>query len=174
MRSFDIYSKPAEERVEEQPAPTTPPVGYTEDIAKGAAGGLGRGLTGLAGLPGDISEYGARGIDWATRKVGGALGVDVKPREARDPSYGSAAARRTVEGVTGPFYEPKTVPGQYASTIAEFAPGALIPGSTAARVANTVIPGALSETAGQVTKGTAAEPYARAAGGIVGGPQQPS
>jgi hypothetical protein len=122
-------------------------------------------------LPGDISEYGARGIDWATRKVGGALGVDVKPREAvQDPSYGSAATQRAVEKVTGPFYEAKTLPGQFASTIAEFAPGALVPGSTAARAANTVIPGVLSETAGQLTKGTAAEPYARAIGGIAGGP----
>ena len=50
-----------------------PSVGYAEDIAKGAAGGLGRGVAGLVGLPGDIAEYGARGIDWATRKVGGAI-----------------------------------------------------------------------------------------------------
>ena len=153
-----------------QPVKGETDVGYAEDIAKGAAGGLGRGLTGLAGLPGDVSEYGARGLDYATRKVGGWLGQDIAPRQARDPSYGSAAAQRTVEGVTGrPFYQPKTVPGQYASTIAEFAPGAVIPGSAAARVANTVIPAVTSETAGQITSGTAAEPWARAAGGIVGG-----
>jgi hypothetical protein len=151
-------------------AAAAPPVGYGEDIVKGAAGGLGRGFAGLAGLPGDIPEYGARGLDWATRKVGGVLGSDIAPRQAQEPSYGSAAAKRTLEGVTGPLYEPKTIPGQYASTIGEFAPGALIPGSAAARVANTVIPALTSETAGQITKDTAAEPWARAIGGLVGAP----
>ena len=152
--------------------PTEPQVGYGEDIAKGAAGGLGRGTSGLLGLPGDVAEYGARGIDWASRKIGGILGVDVKPREDRDPTYGSAAAKRNIESVTGPFYEPKTVPGQYASTIAEFAPAAAIPGGggLAARAFNTVVPAVASETAGQVTKGTAAEPWARGIAGVAAGP----
>ena len=162
--SFDVYKKPAS-------APTAgPQVGYTEDIVKGAAGGLGRGVSGLAGAAGDLSEYGARGIDWATRKIGGALGYDIAPRQApQEPSYGSAAARRNLESVTGPLYEPKTIPGQFVSTIGEFAPAAALPGSLAARAVNTVIPAVTSETAGQLTKGTAAEPWARGIGGVLGG-----
>lgn len=163
QNNFDAYKKPA------STSAAGPQVGYTEDIAKGAAGGLGRGVTGLAGLPGDISEYGARGLDWATRKVGGALGYNIAPRQAQEPSYGSAAARRNLESITGPLYEPKTIPGQFASTIGEFAPAAALPGSLAARVANTVIPAVTSETAGQLTKDTAAEPWARGIAGVAGG-----
>ena len=82
-----------------------------------------------------------------------------------------------IEGVTGKFYEPQTIPGQYASTIAEFAPGALMPGGPAGSVAraiaaktlNTVVPAVTSETAGQLTKDTPYEPYARFAGGLGGG-----
>jgi hypothetical protein len=169
--SFDVYNK------QPQPAPAAPEVGYAEDIAKGTAGGLGRGVAGLIGLPGDIAEYGARGIDWATRKVGGALGVDVAPREDRAPTYGSADVTKALESYTGPLYQPKTIPGQYASTIAEFAPGALIPGGAAgsagrrvaAKTLNTVVPAITSETAGQLTKDTPYEPYARLVGGLLGG-----
>jgi len=154
------------------PLPDPEPVGYGEDVVKGLGGGLGRGVAGLVGAPGDLAEYGARGIDWATRKMGGILGVDVKPREAQAPTYGSAAAKENIESVTGKFYEPKTIPGQFASTIAEFAPAAAIPGGggVAARVFNTVVPAVASETAGQLTKGTAAEPYVRAIAGITSGP----
>ena len=163
--NFDVYKIPAT-----TPASAAgPQVGYGEDIAKGAAGGLGRGATGLAGALGDVSEYGARGLDWATRKVGGALGYDIAPRQApQEPSYGSAAARRNLESVTGPLYEPQTLPGQYASTIGEFAPVALIPGGggIAARAFNTIVPAITSETAGQITKGTAAEPWARKRRGV--------
>lgn len=164
------YEDPlAPKKPDQSPAPLQ--VGYADDIAKGAAGGLGRGTAGLLGLPGDIAEYGARGIDYATRKIGGILGVDVKERQAQDPTYGSAAARRQIESVTGPLYEPKTLPGQYASTIGEFAPAALIPGGggLAARAFNTVAPAVASETAGQLTKGTPYEPYARGIAGVAGG-----
>jgi len=151
-----------------QPAPE---VGYGEDIVKGAAGGLGRGAAALAGAAGDLSEYGARGLDWATRGVGGLIGADIKPRQAQAPSYGSAAAQRTLEGITGPLYQPKTLPGQFASTIGEFAPAALAGGGgAAARAFNTVVPAVASESAGQITKGTAAEPWARGVAGIAAGP----
>lgn len=167
-RPWEDYDDPVAATA--QPSrPTEPQVGYGEDTAKGFAGGLGRGATGLAGLPGDISEYGARGIDWASRKIGGILGVDVKPREARDPTYGSAAAKRNLESVTGPLYEPKYLPGQIASTVGEYAPAALFPGTAAARVVNTVVPALASESAGQLTKGTEAEPWARGIAGVVGG-----
>ena len=43
-------------------------------------------------------------------------------------------------------------------------------GGLAARAFNTVVPAIASESAGQLTKGTAAEPWARGAAGIVAGP----
>ena len=131
-KPWEDYADPV---AQQAPAATTPAaapgVGYGEDIAKGAAGGLGRGTAGLVGLPGDLAEYGARGIDWAARKVGGLIGADVPTRAARAPTYGSADATKVLEGYTGPLYQPKTLPGQYASTIAEFAPAALVPGGGA-------------------------------------------
>ncbi|MFC3640237.1 hypothetical protein ACFONL_23170 [Camelimonas fluminis] len=79
-------------------------------------------------------------------------------------------ATDAVESVTGPLYQPQTVPGQYANTIAEFAPAALLGGGSAgARAAQVLVPAVASETAGQATKGTALEPWARAGAAIAGG-----
>ena len=72
---------------------------------------------------------------------------------------------------TGPFYQPKTIVGDYAQTTGEFLPGALLmPGGGLARSALRygVLPALTSETAGQLTKGTAAESWARLAGAILG------
>ena len=145
--------------------------GMLEDVAKSAISGIAKGLIGLAGLPSDLSELGARGIDVASRYVGDKVGVDVKPREPdQSPLFGGTDLRKRVEGVTGPLYDPKTTAGEYAGTIGEFAPAALLgPGGWAARTAQVVVPAVVSETAGQVTKGTAAEPYARFGGALAGG-----
>src|SRR5690606_8530489 len=84
------------------------------------------------------------------------------------PHYGDA--KKFVEGYTGKFYEPQTTAGKYARTVGEFAPMALNPTvGVATRVASTVGGGLASEAAGQATEGTAAEPWARLAGGVVGG-----
>ena len=72
-----------------------------------------------------------------------------------------------IEKYTGEFYKPQTVPGQYASTLAEFAPGAAFGGGgVVPRVVNTVVPALTSETLGQYFKGTSAEPWARGIGGV--------
>jgi hypothetical protein len=182
--SFDIYNKPP-------PAARGPlarmitgepePVGYAEDIAKGVAGGLGRGVAGtisLGGTIGNFTRWGLEkagvpesGIDYAKRVLNRAAPMT---RVFSGPDAGRVQG--VMEGVTGKFYEPQTIPGQYASTIAEFAPGAVvggpvssIPRAIAARTLNTVVPAVTSETAGQFTKDTPYEPYARFAGGLVGG-----
>ncbi len=83
----------------------------------------------------------------------------------------SSQLRNAVESYTGPFYQPKTIVGDYAKTVGEFVPGALLmpEGSLATNALRYgVLPALSSETAGQFTKGTAAEPWARAVGGIVG------
>jgi hypothetical protein len=83
----------------------------------------------------------------------------------------SSQLRSAVESYTGPFYQPKTVIGDYAQTAGEFVPGALLmpEGSLAANaIRYGLLPAFSSETAGQLTKGTAAEPWARALGAILG------
>jgi hypothetical protein len=83
----------------------------------------------------------------------------------------SAQLQNAVESYTGPFYQPKTIVGDYAQTAGEFVPGALaMPGGGLARSALRygLLPALSSETAGQLTKATAAEPWARALGAILG------
>jgi hypothetical protein len=158
-----------------------PEVGYGEDIAKGAAGGLGRGVAGTIGLPGTVGDLAHAGlakaglsedaIGYGKRAVQ-ALGTALPALRLFASGPNAGQVQKAMEDYTGPLYQPKTLPGKYASTIAEFAPAALIPrgGGVAARVVNTVVPAIASETAGQLTEGTPAEPYARFVAGMAAGP----
>lgn len=142
-----------------------------KDVGKSLVAGVGKGLTALVGLPGDVAEYGARGIDRASRAVGDLIGVDVPKRDDRAPTYGSADTQKAVESVTGEFHKPETTAGHYAETIGEFAPAALAgPGGIVRKLAlGAALPGAASEAAGQATAGTDIEPFARAGAGLLAG-----
>jgi hypothetical protein len=195
--SFDGYADPLEPSAGQssagQPIPgdpnaisirpvssDEPQVSYGEDIAKGAAGGLGRGTAGTLGIGGTVGNLVRAGLgkagvpeDYldkgaAIMRTAGKFVPQLGLFTGPDP----AQIQKTMEGYTGPFYQPKTIPGQYASTLAEFAPGMVIPGGggIGARVFNTVVPAIASETAGQLTSGTPIEPYARFAAGMVAGP----
>ena len=139
------------------------------DIARTIPAGLARGAAALVGLPGDVAEFGAKGIDMATQFVGGG------PRPSGPPMAGfslpdSGDVTRAVEGVTGPLYKPQTTPGKYVNTVAEFAPNMISPGTMARRAMGGVFaPGIASEAAGQYAEGSRAEPLARIAGALVGG-----
>lgn len=150
---FDAFSQKV--GMASQPkAAEAPQVDTLTDVAKSAAGGLGRGATGLLGLPGDLLRLGSR------------LGVfpDSEP-----PIPSSKQIQDKAEGITGKFYEPQTTAGKYASTVSEFLPGAVIgPGSLASKAAMSATAGLGSEAAGQLSAGTSAEPYARLAGGLAG------
>lgn len=69
-----------------------------------------------------------------------------------------------------PHYDAVTVPGQYAQTAGEFLGGSWLPlgGSLGNRAMGGLGAGLTSETAGQLTKGTEYEPYARFLGSIPG------
>jgi len=165
----------------DNPAPAGPWTKYASneqpsmagDIAKSAGIGLAKGAIGLAGLPGDapgaleaLADYGNRkAVEWG---VPGAV-----PRNAtkfQNPLPGAADIQAAIESKTGKFYEPQTTAGQYAQTIGEFAPAAIGgPETLGARLMRMVTPAVASEAAGQSTAGTAIEPWARAAGAVVGG-----
>lgn len=144
-----------------EPAPSLP-----ADIAKSAGIGLAQGALGFATLPGNLESLGRLGID----KAATLLGFE-DPKLSEDtllPTYNDA--KSTVEDFTGKFYEPQTTAGEYARTIGEFAPVAAFgPAGAAARTANVLAPALTSETAGQLAKGTSAEPWVRAAGALAGG-----
>lgn len=135
-----------------------------EDIAKSTGIGVVKGGISLAGLPSDIAELGAQGIDAATRYVGSKLGIDVAARAPdKNPTLGGADLRQRLEGITGPLYEPKTTPGHYAQSVGEMLPGAMMgPGGVARNAINfALIPGVASEAVGRRLEGTGYETAAR-------------
>jgi hypothetical protein len=144
------------------------------DVAKSGGIGVAKGAIGLAGALGDLTDLGAKGIEHATNFVSDKLGVE-RYKRPEQPSVlenipTSASITDTVESRTGKFYEPKTTAGKYARTIGEFVPAAAAgPGRLIPKMASALAGGAGSEAAGQATEGTAAEPYARVAGGLAGG-----
>jgi hypothetical protein len=80
-------------------------------------------------------------------------------------------AKSRLEARHGEFYKPQTTAEKYLRTVGEFAaPGGLVSkGTRTARAAQIAAPAIVSETAGQATEGTWAEPYARLAGAVLGG-----
>lgn len=151
--------------------PAVQDVSTLGDVVKSAGAGLVKGGIGLAALPGTVEQLGRTGINYVGQKIIG-IPETVAP-QAVVPGYQQIKGA-VEENITGPLYNPKTTAGEYAGTIAEFAPGMLFPAGAGAGLAaraglNVVAPAVASETAGQLTKGTAAEPYARVAGGLAGG-----
>jgi hypothetical protein len=166
-------------------APDQPKRGVAQDIAQGAGRGLMEGSGSILGMPSDLWHMLDRGYQFALTKGAEKLGLLTPEQgaalrepvpDAEDYSTGSEAINKHLLGLaqtagadTSP---PQTIPGDYAETIASFAPTAATMGeSSIPDIAKSlgkyaVVPGAASETAGEVTKGTAAEPYARVAGAV--------
>lgn len=134
------------------------------DVGKSAGIGLVQGGIGLATLPGNVEALGRAGIN----AVAGMAGAQppLSP-ETYLPTYSDWKGR--VEDHTGEFYKPKTTMGEYARTAGEFAPAAIGGAGLASRAARIALPAVTSETAGQLTEGTALEPWARMGGALAGG-----
>jgi hypothetical protein len=148
-------------RAEAQPAQASEPSwGDTAvDAAKSLGSGVLRGAAGLVGLPGTLQDLASSGLSWAT---------------GMEPTQGSylsgSAIQGYISGATGgaPEYEPQTTTGKYSGSVGEFIPGAAIGGLNPWNLIRFgVLPGIASEGAGQLTEGTWAEPYARAAAALV-------
>jgi len=141
-------------------ASSTPPPSVIADVMHALPGGVAKGVSGVAGLPGDIHGLIFSGLNKLT-------GSNVPTDDALLPSSSKIAS--SISDPFGGFYKPQTTLGQYAETAASFAPNAVMPGTMGQRLARMLIPAATSETAGQVTKGTPYEPVARALGAMTGG-----
>ena len=152
-----------------QPA-ADPNVSTTEDGVKSTGIGIADGLIGIAGLPGDAGALLNKGVNYIANPINRALGLPEAPDYGASP-IGSDAIHKAVESKTGEFYQPKTTAGQYLHTIGSFLPSVIGgPESLMTRLlTRAVVPGAASEAAGQATKGTALEPYARVAAAVAGG-----
>lgn len=165
--------------------------GVVEDVAKAAPSAFARGTADLIGLPGTVGGALEGGMDWAMRKgYEGVTGKEPSPQGGGLERFfagptpeveaamtgnplGGASLKAGLSTITGGAtdYQPKTTAGEYARTVGEFAPAALAgPGGVLAKTAMATIPAVTSETAGQLTEGTVAEPYARVGGALAGGP----
>lgn len=159
--------------------PEQPEQGFLDtatDLAKSAGVGLARGAISVAGWPGDVGQGLANLSDWVGLQTGLLSPEHVSKRLPHDLPFGpfgappsSADIQRGIERLTGEFYEPKTTAGEYTRTLAEFVPAIAGGGGSLARRAlmQTAVPATAAETAGQVTKGTSAEPYARVAAAVL-------
>ncbi len=150
------------------------PPSVAADVAKSGGIGLAKGAIGLAGALGDLTDLGAKGIGAASDFISDKLGVERYKRPEKPSILNniptSDTITKAVEEKTGKFYEPKTTAGKYARTVGEFLPASVIgPGGMAAKIGTGVTAALGSEGAGQLTEGTAAEPYARVAGALAGG-----
>jgi hypothetical protein len=153
------------------------------DVAKGAGTGLAEGTMSLAGLPGDAGSLMNAGAD----AIGSRLGIGADKVEAfkqlmkassvinpvsnlafNGPT--SAQIKEKFESNIGKLPQPVTDYGKYAKTAGEFAPAMIGgPGSLAVKgLTRVAAPTIGSEAAGALTEGTAAEPYARIGGALIG------
>lgn len=141
------------------------------DTVQSLGTGLAKGAIGLAGMPGDIGRL----VDMGLEKLSGPKKEIPEDEQSAlhklvqataPPS--SAGIQHGIEKVTGEFHKPQSTSGDYAQTIAEFAPGLAGGGSLVRKGVGVLSSGAASEAAGQATKGTAWEPWARVAGAFTG------
>lgn len=160
--------------------------GVLSDVVKSAGSGVAKGGMGLLGLPGDIGSLAAAagekiGIPESARSVI-VNAVKNVPGASAFMGPGTHDIENAVHGDQW-LHKPSTTAGQYAQTVGEFSPaiiggpGSLVSGG-AKQIAQTVgrrllpqvvTPAVASETAGQATQGTAAEPYARVLAGFAAG-----
>jgi hypothetical protein len=167
-------------------AAPAPEVGMLEDAAKSVGSGLASATAGTLGMVGDFRSLLSSGVDALGSKVGAAPDrvqafKDIMSKAAGMTGAGavlnSAPTSRQIkdsapDALVSPDYQPQTVAGGYLKTGAEFLPGMAMGGPRAflPRLAtNVAAPAIASETAGQLTQGTEAEPYARVVGALAGG-----
>ena len=130
------------------------------ELIRGAGAATARGIADVPAIPANIAQLGAMGVEKA-------FGME-------DPSMVSRAldrlpdTRNMLSAVTGgeSDYQAPGTAGEYISTIGEFAGGAGASAGPRAMLKYGAAPGVASEAAGQLTEGTAMEPYARFAAGM--------
>ena len=140
-------------------------------LIRGGTAGVARGLADVPAVPANVAQLGAKGVEWATGMEEPSM---VSRALNKLPDTRAMLSSVPVIGPESEYVAPGRA-GQFASTIGEFAGGAagfskLMPngmGTTENMIRYGVIPGLASEGAGQLTEGTAAEPYARAGAGVI-------
>lgn len=139
--------------------PPEPP-GVLEDVARSVGSGFRTGLESIPGTPQDLIGLGARGVN---KLFGTEYTGDVPYLPSSEDIH------QATTPVFGESYQPQTTAGKYARTATEFGAGSLGPGGLLRNAAIGVGSGLASEAAGQLTEGTALEPWARVGAGLASG-----
>lgn len=145
-------------------AAPAPQVGTAHDVVHSILPGLTEGATGTAGSASDLFT----GFGGMAPYINAALAKGGSTE--RVPSSTAQGLIQLLQKVAGPMYESKTVPGQYARTIASFVPAAAAgPEGIGPKIASAVLPATGDEALGQLSKGTKYEGIMRTIGSILGG-----
>lgn len=142
------------------------------DVAKSLGAGTVRGAANMLDLPGMAFNAAGGAIVSGMERLGlpEDVGTGARLALAGGPLGTGQTARQGMGVITrgGSEYQAQTTPGEYAGTVGEFLPGAAAFGGFGAGnlLRYGVTAGLGSEAAGQMTEGTAAEPYARIVGAL--------
>ena len=152
---------------------------YASDMGRSLMTGIRSGIEQIAGTPGDIQQLSGSLAGWGAGKLGLSPAIQEMARLAATRAAipmvvgdfpTSSDISNGTDKIIGGHYASQTLPGKYAKTVGEFAPNAALgPGGLVRKTAMTVAPALASEAVGQLTEGTKAEPYARAAAAIIAG-----
>jgi hypothetical protein len=166
--------------------PAVDKISKTEDVVKSVGTSAIKAPGTLLGLPSDAMAAVGNGFQYLLTEGAEKLGL-LKPGQAKKireigSDYKSPVGSESINETAGtaaaavgaPLHKAETGAGKAAGNIADFVfQGGLGAGSVrqlpGAAVKFGLLPGAVSEGAGQATEGTALEPYARVAGAVVGG-----
>ena len=166
-----VAPAPTEPYVDEQGVTRYPNLqqvesGAFEDVVGAGIAGMARGAKGLVEVPEMLGRAAIRG----GQELAQLAGVEVEnemPVLDTATGRGIEAALSTFGGDKAMAYRGESTPAQFAGTIGEFVgPGGLLGGGKKL-IQASVAAGAGSEAAGQLTKGTDFEPYARIAGALI-------
>lgn len=154
-------------------------VSQVADIGKSAISGLDKGMASIAGLPGDIPAWMVAGAAWLRAQKTGKTYEEAAAELDKNPLIGRQSildfqkrwGSDQYHDNSGLKHKPETPAGQVVHTVGEFLPGSVIgPGGMVRNaISYGVVPALASEAAGYATKGTKAEPFARAGAAIAGG-----
>ena len=162
-----------------------PDISTTEDVVKSIGTSAIKTPGAILGLPSDAMAAVGQGFQYLLTEGAVKLGL-LKPEDAKKirdigsdykSPVGSESINETVgkatEAVGAPLHKAETEVGKAAGNVADFVfQGATGAGSVrqlpGAAFKFGLLPGMVSEGAGQLTEGTAYEPYARVAGAVVG------
>lgn len=131
-------------------------------LIRGGGAATARGMADVPALPANLLQLGAMVFEKAT---GADQPSGLSRALSKLPDTRDMLASVPVIGPESQFKAPGTA-GDFVSTMGEFAGGAGVFAGPGAMLRYGAVPGAASETAGQLTEGTAAEPYARTAAGL--------